>query len=62
MSEKFTLYNGAHSFLYLVLSQKRSFTAVHSDGRGERFLDSLGDCTAFEISTLLKGVPSFLLG
>ena len=51
MSEKLTLHNGAHSFSFLVLSQKRSFAVVHSDSRGESFLDLLDDCTAFEIST-----------
>ena len=50
-SEKFKLYNGVHSFSFLVLSRKRSFTAVYSDGRGQSFLDLLDDCTAFEIST-----------
>ena len=51
MSEKFSLRNGAHKILFLVLSRKRSFTVVYSDGRGESFLDLLNDCTAFEMST-----------
>ena len=61
MPEKFTLHNGAHRFSFLVLSWKSSFTVVYSDRRGESFLDLLNDCTAFEISTFWKVVPSFSL-
>ena len=47
-SEKFTLHDGAHRFSFLVLSQKRSFTVVYSDGSAEIFLDFLDDYTALK--------------